>query len=120
MDFSIDFNVEKSYSSSIRNDHFNLEHLIMKKFVTLKRVSTREQGNSGLGLEAQERDIQLFLENYAESPYEVVKEFVEIQSGKDTDRQVLKDAISFAKKHKCCKMRPTIKEVKCHCFPDGR
>ena len=74
----------------------------MKKFVTLKRVSTREQGNSGLGLEAQERDIQLFLENYAESPYEVVKEFVEIQSGKDTDRQVLKDAISFAKKHKCC------------------
>ena len=102
MDFSIDFSVEKSYSSSIRNDHFNLEHLIMKKFVTLKRVSTREQGNSGLGLEAQERDIQLFLENYAESPYEVVKEFVEIQSGKDTDRQVLKDAISFAKKHKCC------------------
>ena len=74
----------------------------MKKFVTLKRVSTREQGNSGLGLEAQERDIQLFLENYAESPYEVVREFVEIQSGKDTDRQVLKDAISFAKKHKCC------------------
>ena len=70
----------------------------MRKFVTYKRVSSQEQGKSGLGLEAQERDIQLFLENYADAPFEVVGEFVEVHSGADNDRPQLTDAIALAKK----------------------
>ena len=70
----------------------------MRKFVTYKRVSSQEQSKSGLGLEAQERDIQLFLENYAETPCEVVGEFVEVHSGPDNDRPQLTAAIALAKK----------------------
>ena len=70
----------------------------MRKFVTYKRVSSQEQSKSGLGLEAQERDIQLFLENYAETPCEVVGEFVEVHSGSDNDRPQLTAAIALAKK----------------------
>ena len=70
----------------------------MRRYITYKRVSREDQGRSGLGLEAQERDIQLFLENYAETPYEVVGEFVEVQSGSDNERPELLAAIELAKK----------------------
>ena len=72
----------------------------MRKFVLYLRVSSQEQGKSGLGLEAQERDIQLFLSNYAETPYEVLGKFVEVHSGKDNDRPQLLAAIQLAKKEK--------------------
>ena len=55
----------------------------MRKYVLYIRVSSLIQKKSGLGLEAQERDIQLFLENYAETPYEVLEKFVEVQSSDD-------------------------------------
>ena len=61
----------------------------MRKYVTYRRVSSTEQGKSGLGLEAQARDIQLFLDNYAESPYEVVGDFVETHTGSDNDRPAI-------------------------------
>ena len=72
----------------------------MNKFVLYRRVSSKEQKKSGLGLEAQERDIKLFLENYAETPYEVIGEFIEVQSGKDNTRKELNAAIALAKKEK--------------------
>ena len=72
----------------------------MRQFVIYQRVSSTEQGKSGLGLEAQERDIQLFLENYAETPYEVVERFVEVHSGKDNQRPLLTAAIALAKEQK--------------------
>ena len=62
------------------------------------RVSSQDQGRSGLGLEAQQRDIDLFLANYADTPYEVLETFVEVQSGKDDDRPQLDAAIDLAKK----------------------
>lgn len=71
----------------------------MRQYITYKRVSGGENQKSGLGLEAQARDIQLFLENYADTPYEVLGEFVEVHSGTDNDRPQLKAAIDLAKKH---------------------
>lgn len=72
----------------------------MIKYVTYYRVSTKKQGDSGLGLEAQERDVSLFLENYSDIPYEVVGSFTEVESGKNDDRVELKNAIDLAKKEK--------------------
>ena len=71
----------------------------MRKYVTYKRVSGGENQKSGLGLDAQERDIQLFLENYSETPYEVLGEFVEVQTGTDNERPQLRAAIALAKEH---------------------
>jgi DNA invertase Pin-like site-specific DNA recombinase len=70
----------------------------MIKYVTYYRVSTKQQGDSGLGLEAQERDIDLFLSNYSDTPYKVVGSYTEIESGKNSDRAELKKAINLAKK----------------------
>lgn len=55
----------------------------MKQFVVYTRVSTRRQGDSGLGLDAQRRDIDLYLSTYAEVPFEVLGEFQDIDSGRD-------------------------------------
>ena len=69
----------------------------MKKYVTYRRVSTSKQGESGLGLEAQDRDIQLYLDNYSKQPFKVVGEYVEVQSGGDSNRPKLTAAIAKAK-----------------------
>ena len=61
----------------------------MRKYVTYKRVSGGANQKSGLGLDAQERDIQLFLENYSETPYEVLEDFVEVQTDTDNERPQL-------------------------------
>ncbi|SIO00719.1 recombinase family protein [Vannielia litorea] len=70
----------------------------MKHYVTYKRVSTSEQGRSGLGLDAQERDIQLFLETYSDVPFEVLGEFTDVLSGTDDERPELAKAIELAKR----------------------
>lgn len=70
------------------------------KYVVYKRVSTQKQGDSGLGLEAQERDIKLFLDNYSVVPYEVIGEYVDILSGAMNDRPELTKAIDLAKKER--------------------
>jgi len=72
----------------------------MIKYVTYKRVSTKDQGRSGLGLEAQERDIQLYLTNTSEEPWEVVGDYLEVESGSNGDRPILTEAIALAKKEK--------------------
>jgi len=69
----------------------------MVSYVTYKRVSTKEQGKSGLGLDAQERDIRLFLENYVEENWGIIAEFTEVHSGSDNDRPKLTEAIELAK-----------------------
>jgi len=72
----------------------------MKKFVIYYRVSTKNQGKSGLGLKAQERDTDLYLTNYALTPYEVIGEFTDIESGKSSNREQLALAIKTAKENK--------------------
>jgi DNA invertase Pin-like site-specific DNA recombinase len=72
----------------------------MIKYVTYTRVSTAKQGESGLGLSSQERDINLFLDNYSGQPYEVVGSFLEVESGGNSDRPELAKAIQLAKKAK--------------------
>ena len=69
----------------------------MKQFITYTRVSTKRQGDSGLGLEAQERDIKLYLENYATVPHEVIGSFCAVESGSNADRPELNKAIEQAK-----------------------
>lgn len=71
----------------------------MKRYVIYRRVSTDEQGKSGLGLEAQDRDIRLFLEGYSDQPFEVVAEFTEVASGSDDRRPELTKALDMARKH---------------------
>ena len=71
-----------------------------KRYVLYLRISTQGQQKSGLGLEAQKRDIDLYLENYSDQPYEILGEFTDIQSGGDNNRPELKKAIELAKKTK--------------------
>jgi DNA invertase Pin-like site-specific DNA recombinase len=71
------------------------------EFVTYYRVSTQRQGKSGLGLEAQKKAIEDYLNG---GNHQVIEEFVEVESGKGSNaldrRPILKEAIQYAKKHK--------------------
>lgn len=74
-----------------------------QKYVLYFRVSTKGQGKSGLGLEAQKRDVDLYLNNYSATPYEVLGEFTDIESGKHDDprrRPGLADALALCRTHK--------------------
>ncbi len=72
----------------------------MRRYVIYTRVSTAEQGKSGLGLDAQDRDIDIYLNTFSEVPWEVVGKFCDIQSGKDDDRPQLRAALALAKRPK--------------------
>lgn len=67
----------------------------MTKFVSYLRVSTQQQGKSGLGLDAQRSAVQGFAGD-------VLAEFVEVESGKGaaalTKRPQLKEALALCKK----------------------
>ncbi|WP_371344831.1 recombinase family protein [Ancylobacter sp. IITR112] len=69
----------------------------MKRYVIYTRVSTEDQGKSGLGLEAQRRDIDIFLANFSEEPWEVIGEFQDILSGKSDDRPQLATALKLVR-----------------------
>lgn len=72
----------------------------MKQFVIYTRVSTKSQGDSGLGLEAQERDIRLYLDNYAEEPHEIIGTFCDVESGTKADRPQLQEALELVRQNK--------------------
>jgi DNA invertase Pin-like site-specific DNA recombinase len=73
-----------------------------RPIVAYLRVSTVRQGRSGLGIEAQRGAIIRFAE--AEG-YEIVRELVEVETGKGADaldrRPELSAALSEARKRKC-------------------
>lgn len=60
-------------------------------FVAYYRVSTARQGRSGLGLEAQQRAVSDFLNGGC---WELMAEFVEIESGNADDRPQLEQALT--------------------------
>ncbi len=71
-----------------------------ERFVLLRRVSTAGQGRSGLGLEAQQRDIDLFL---AQRPVAtVVGTYTEVVSGGkgEQHRPVLGEALEHCRRAK--------------------
>jgi DNA invertase Pin-like site-specific DNA recombinase len=67
------------------------------KFVAYYRVSTKGQGQSGLGLEAQREAVLNYLNG---GSWELVGEFTEIESGKHADRPQLAAALVACKKQK--------------------
>ena len=67
------------------------------KFVAYFRVSTDKQGKSGLGLEAQRNAVLDYLNG---GRWSLVQEFVEVESGKHSDRPQLTAALAACKKHK--------------------
>lgn len=66
----------------------------MKRIVAYYRVSTREQGKSGLGLEGQRRAVKAYAESENAT---IVAEYREVESGKRKDRPQLAMALSHAK-----------------------
>lgn len=72
------------------------ESMNMKSAVALYRVSTGKQGKSGLGLEAQQETVNQY-KNLAGLTIE--KEYVEVISGRETKRPILKSAIRFCRKN---------------------
>jgi DNA invertase Pin-like site-specific DNA recombinase len=60
------------------------------KWISYLRVSTDRQGKSGLGIEAQRNAVAEYLNG---GNWSLVKEFVEVESGKNTERPKLAEAI---------------------------
>jgi DNA invertase Pin-like site-specific DNA recombinase len=67
-----------------------------KRYVGYYRVSTKQQGQSGLGLEAQQQSVR----GYAAEHGELIGEFKEVVSGNSRKHIVLDEALKLAKKHK--------------------
>ena len=75
---------------------------MLQRAVAYYRVSTRRQGRSGLGIDAQRNVVERFAE--AED-LELIGAFVEIETGKGSDaldrRPRLAEALSLAKRERC-------------------
>ena len=64
------------------------------KFVSYLRVSTARQGRSGLGLEAQRKAVEDYLNG---GNWQLVTQFVEVESGKKADRPQLEKAFRLCR-----------------------
>jgi len=67
-----------------------------QSYIAYYRVSTDRQGRSGLGLEAQRRVVAEYL---AVSGLKPVSEFIEVESGRRTDRPELAKALAACRRH---------------------
>lgn len=65
----------------------------MKKYIAYYRVSTKQQGNSGLGLDAQKTMVR----NYLKEDDVLIDQFEEVESGKNDNRPQLLKAIEKSK-----------------------
>lgn len=66
------------------------------KWISYLRVSTDRQGQSGLGLEAQRTTVADYLNG---GRWKLVQEFVEVESGKRSDRAKLAEALQACRVH---------------------
>lgn len=69
----------------------------MRKAITYYRVSTDRQGESKLGLEAQEKAVRDFAGLFR---YEVIDDYIEVESGKRNERPILHEALKACHEHK--------------------
>lgn len=69
-------------------------------YVVYHRVSTKKQGESGLGLDAQRRDVELYLSSYSGQPFKVIHEVTDILSGKGglSERPELKECVELCER----------------------
>ena len=65
-----------------------------QEIIPYYRVSTRKQGRSGLGLEAQQAEVWSFA---SQNDGEILAEYTEVETGKRADRPELAKAIAHAK-----------------------
>jgi DNA invertase Pin-like site-specific DNA recombinase len=66
-------------------------------FVAYYRVSTEDQGRSGLGLEAQRASVHRFLNG---GDWSLAGEFTEVESGGKSDRPMLREAMRACRVHR--------------------
>jgi len=64
------------------------------KYVAYYRVSTKRQGKSGLGLEAQQKAVR---ETAARNGATIIAEYIEVETGKSSKRPKLHEAIRHAR-----------------------
>lgn len=69
----------------------------MKQYASYLRVSTRKQGASGLGLEAQRK----MCKDFVCEDGTITAEFTDVESGTHRDRKGLWQAIEYCQKNKC-------------------
>ena len=69
----------------------------MKQYASYLRVSTRKQGASGLGLEAQRK----MCTDFVCGDGKITAEFTDVESGTHRDRKGLWQAIEYCQKNKC-------------------
>lgn len=69
----------------------------MKTLIAYYRVSTKQQGKSGLGLDAQRKTVEEFAASRGQT---IVAEFTEVESGTRNSRPALAAALAACKKQK--------------------
>ena len=68
----------------------------VQRYIAYYRVSTDAQGQSGLGLEAQQQAVKA----YRRAHSKVLAQYTEIESGRNPDRPELRKALAHAKRSK--------------------
>lgn len=71
--------------------------IMAKAIIGYVRVSTAEQGASGLGMEGQEAAIYAYAKSHAAG---VIRVYMEVESGRKSDRPELAKALAHAKRSK--------------------
>ncbi len=70
--------------------------ILSQPFIAYYRVSTMKQGVGGLGIEAQKAAVANYLNG---GSWKIVGEFIEVESGRRSDRPALDEALAAARLH---------------------